>query len=151
MNLIEENPRPPQMRGIPKLHKQGIPMRPITSGIGSAPHQLAKRLAKPLSNHLGSISNAHLRNSSDLIERVKNTDMRNKKLASFDVKALYTNVTINDAIQAVKRTVDNIDENNLPVPKVDYLKLVELCVNFGAFMFNGDEYNQHKGLAKVSR
>ena len=46
--LLEEKPTSPKMRGQPKTHKQGIPMRPITSGIGSAPHRLAKHLAKPL-------------------------------------------------------------------------------------------------------
>ena len=35
-------------------------MHPITSGIGIAPHRLAKVLAKPLSAALGVISGAHL-------------------------------------------------------------------------------------------
>ncbi len=49
-------------RGLPKLHAPGIPMRPITSGIGSATHRLAKVLAKPLSTPMGTISSAHLTN-----------------------------------------------------------------------------------------
>ena len=49
------------MKGLPKVHKDGMPMRPITSGIGSAPHRLAKSLAKPLSNALGTISNTHIK------------------------------------------------------------------------------------------
>lgn len=48
LRLLEETPTPLKMRGLPKIHKPGIPMRPITSGIGSAPHGLAKTLAKPL-------------------------------------------------------------------------------------------------------
>ena len=39
---LEEFPRTSAMKGLPKIHKPGIPMRPITSGIGSAPHRLAK-------------------------------------------------------------------------------------------------------------
>lgn len=138
------------MRGLPKVHKPGVPMRPITSGIGSAPHRLAKRLATPLSNRLGSISDAHLRNSSDLIERVKNENLKNKKLASFDVKALFTNVPVEGAIQAVSRVVESINAEELPVPKHDYLKLISLCVKFGAFVFNGEEYRQHRGLSMGS-
>ena len=53
LHLLEEKPKPAQMRGLPKVHKAGVPMRPITSGIGSAPHRLAKCLAKPLSAVLG--------------------------------------------------------------------------------------------------
>ncbi|XP_076037629.1 uncharacterized protein LOC143023045 [Oratosquilla oratoria] len=108
LHLLEENPCIPRMRGLPKIHKPGIPMRPITSGIGSAPHRLAKRLAKPLSNALGSISQAHLKNSTDLINRLNNVDFKGKEMASFDVKALFTSVPKEGAMEAVKEAVDKI-------------------------------------------
>ena len=60
-HLLEEAPSVPKMRGQPKMHKDGIPMRPITSGIGSDPHNLAERLAQPLTRTLGSISEAHIK------------------------------------------------------------------------------------------
>ncbi|XP_076062506.1 uncharacterized protein LOC143037831 [Oratosquilla oratoria] len=44
LHLLEENPRIPSMRGLPKTHKPEIPLRPITSGIGSAPHRYTKKL-----------------------------------------------------------------------------------------------------------
>ncbi|XP_063871036.1 uncharacterized protein LOC135106189 [Scylla paramamosain] len=150
LHLLEENPNPPRMRGLPKTHKPYIPMRPITSGIGSAPHALAKRLARPLSNALGSINGAHLRNCADLIQRHNSVDFRNKKMASFDVKSLFTNVPVEGAIEAVKRASEDINEENLPIPREDYINLVELCVKFGAFTFEGQEYSQHKGLAMGS-
>ena len=50
--LLEEDPRTPRMYGLPKTHKPGVPMRPITSGVGSAPHRLARELATPLSSQL---------------------------------------------------------------------------------------------------
>ena len=78
LHLLEEAPRIPAMWGLPKAHKPGIPLRPITSGIGSAPHRLAKVLAKPLSSALGSISGTHLRNSSDLKAQLENTDINGK-------------------------------------------------------------------------
>lgn len=150
INLLEESPCPPRMRGLPKVHKPNIPMRPITSGIGSAPHRLAKRLAKPLSCALGSISNAHLKNSTDLIGRMKNVDLKNKKLASFDVKALFTNVPVDGALRAVEKAINNINDEDLPVPRCDYMKLVSMCIRFGAFVFNDQEYKQHRGLAMGS-
>ncbi|XP_076039302.1 uncharacterized protein LOC143024390 [Oratosquilla oratoria] len=138
------------MRGLPKIHKPGIPMRPITSGIGSAPHRLAKRLAKPLSNALGSISQAHLKNSTDLINRLNNVDFKGKEMASFDVKALFTSVPKEGAMEAVKEAVDKISENELPVSKSDYIKLISLCVSFDPFTFSGKVYRQHQGLAMGS-
>ncbi|XP_076059672.1 uncharacterized protein LOC143036309 [Oratosquilla oratoria] len=150
LGLLEEAPRPPTMRGLPKIHKPDVPMRPITSGIGSAPHRLAKRLAKPLSATLGTISDAHLRNSADLIERLKLIDFKKKKMVSFDIKSLYTNVSIEGAMNAMKRALTNISEDELPIKKKDYIELVSLCVNFGAFVFKEQEYVQHRGLAMGS-
>ena len=41
LGQLKEAPSPPRMRGLPKVHKPGVPMRPITSGIGSTSHRLA--------------------------------------------------------------------------------------------------------------
>ncbi|XP_076038446.1 uncharacterized protein LOC143023731 [Oratosquilla oratoria] len=108
LGLLEEAPRTPRMRGIPKVHKPGIPMRPITSGKGSAPHRLAKHLAKPLSAAIGTISSAHLQNSTDLINRLKHLDLNKKKMASYDVKALFTNVEIEGAMKAVAKVLNQV-------------------------------------------
>ena len=150
IGLLEEAPRPPRMRGLPKVHKPGIPMRPITSGVGSVSHRLAKCLAKPLSGKLGTVSDAHLKNSSDLIMKLKKINFADKKLASFDVKALFTNVPVGGAMSVVKRVVSNISDSDLPVNKKDYVKLVSMCVNFGSFIFNEQEYKQIRGLAMGS-
>ena len=149
-HLLEEAPAPPRMRGLPKLHKANVPMRPITSGIGSAPHRLAKVLARPLSASLGTISDAHLRNTDDLMERIRDVDLTDKFLASFDVKSLFTNVSVEVAFEAIKSVVDKIDPEQLPVPKEDYLKLVSICMSFGGFKFYNEEYFQHSGLAMGS-
>ena len=80
--LLESDPRLASMRGLVKLHKEDKPMRPIIGATGSAPHRLAAYLAKPLSAALGRISGCHLRNSSDLMERLKARGFKNKRLAS---------------------------------------------------------------------
>ena len=146
MHLLEENPKIPKMKGLPKIHKPGVPLRPITSGIGSAPHRLAKHLARPLSAALGKISGAHLKNSTDLIQRLKEVDFKDKRLVSFDVKSLFTNVPIDGAISAVKKVIERTNEKELPINKNDYMKLVEMCMRFGSFSFNNCEYRQHEGL-----
>ena len=125
-------------------------MRPITSGIGSAPHRLAKLLAKPLSANLGAVSDAHLKNSGELIERLRDINFEDKCLASFDVKSLFTNVPIDGAFEVIKKVVNNMDAGQLPLRKADYLNLVYKCMKFGCFTFNGDEYVQHSGLAMGS-
>ena len=146
LHLLEENPVIPRMRGLPKTHKPGVPMRPITSGIGSAPHRLAKHLAKPLTSALGKISDSHLKNSTDLLQKLREVDFSDKQLVSFDVKSLFTNVPIDGAISAVEKVLEKISESELPVNKKDFMVLVEMCVNFGSFSFNECTYRQHEGL-----
>ncbi|XP_076042025.1 uncharacterized protein LOC143025928 [Oratosquilla oratoria] len=120
--------------------------RDSTAGIGSAPHRLAKHLAKPLSSSLGKISGTHLKNSTDLIDRLKAVDFKDKILVTADVISLFTHVPISGAINAVKEVLDYIDESDLPLNKRDYIKLIELCFNFGSFSFNQQEFRQHEGL-----
>ena len=148
--MLESDPRLATLRGLAKLHKPDIPMRPIMSAIGSAPHRLAAFLAKPLSAALGKISGKHLRNSSDLMSRLRQVVFTNKRLASFDVKSLFTNVPIDGAIAAAKRAVDTMADDDMPLPKDDFLRLVELCVRYGVFEFDGVEYEQVEGLAMGS-
>ena len=149
-HLLEEDPKAPRMRGLLKVHKPRKPMRPITSGIGSAPHRLAKVLAKPLSRILGSLSPSHLRNSGELLERLKDIEVDNMKLVSFDVQALFTNVTVDGAMKAIKKAVGSMPRDSLPIPKADFIKLVQLCLEFGSFTFNDEEFKQIQGLAMGS-
>ena len=45
-SLINYHPIILKIYGLPKIHKPNILLRPIISGIGSAPHNIAKLLAK---------------------------------------------------------------------------------------------------------
>ena len=44
----------------------------------------------------------------------------------------------------------SINDEDLPIPKEDYLKLVMLCMKFGCFSYNDEEYVQISGLAMGS-
>ncbi|XP_076043662.1 uncharacterized protein LOC143026776 [Oratosquilla oratoria] len=145
-HILEENPKVPSMKGLPKIHKPEIPLRPITSGIGSAPHKLAKILAKPLSSALGSISSTNLRNSADLINKLDNVDFSGKRLVSYDITSLFTNVSVTGAISAIKESLKTIDGDKLPICKRDYMQLVEKCIRFRSFRYKDQEYHLLDGL-----
>ena len=84
------------------------------------------------------------------MEHIRDVDMTDKFLASFDVKPLFTNVSVDAPLEAIKSVVEKIDTDQLRLPKDGYLKLVAICMKFGGFNFNGDEYFQHSGLAMGS-
>ena len=72
--------------------------------------------------------------------------MNNKKLASFTVTSLFTNVSVSGTLEAVTRVVDYLNDNDLPVTKTDYSELIFLCVRFGTFTFYDSQCIQHFGL-----
>ena len=53
-------------------------------------------------------------------------------------------------MRALKEVLDMMGNIELPVPKDDYVMLVGLCVKFGNFEFQGDEFAQINGLAMGS-
>ncbi|XP_069992969.1 uncharacterized protein [Penaeus vannamei] len=76
--------------------------------------------------------------------------MKCRKLVSFAVKSLFTNVPIDGAIRAAERALAKMDEGELPLQIDNYIKLISLCVEYGPFEFRGREYEQIQGLAMGS-
>ena len=71
-------------------------------------------------------------------------------MTSFDVNALFSNVPVKGAMKAIELALSGISSDELPVPKSDLLKLVELCLDFQAFIYGGEEFAQANGLAMGS-
>ena len=55
---------------------------PIISGIGTAPHNIVKSIAKISSPLLGTINFSHLKNSGNLLNKIRNMIIENKLVAS---------------------------------------------------------------------
>ena len=60
----------PKFYGLPKIHKEGIPLRPIVSSIGAASYETAKELARFLKPLVGK-SIYHVQNTQDFIQQIK--------------------------------------------------------------------------------
>jgi hypothetical protein len=57
--------RPPRLYELPKIHKEGAPLRSILSTIGTPTYRLTQYMAKPLWEHVGH-SPRHVKNSMEL-------------------------------------------------------------------------------------
>ena len=64
----------PRIYGAPKVHKAGIPLRPIVNTIGSPTYLLAQYLAKKLRPLAGNNS-SHIKDSASFVQWTKNLDM----------------------------------------------------------------------------
>ena len=62
--------RPPLFYGRVKLHKEGAPLRPIVSTVGSCTYKVAKGVARVLAPCSQQVE-SYIRNTKDLMEETK--------------------------------------------------------------------------------
>ena len=150
--LAHQFSSPPQIYGLPKIHKEGIPLRPIVAAIGSPTHQLARELARILSPLAGK-STSHVRNSADFVNQIHQISLEETDvMASFDVVSLFTRVPVDEALLVISKRLQQDDtlkdRTSIPIPNL--CALVELCLKSTYFQFGESYYEQVEGAAMGS-
>ena len=137
----------PNLYGLIKTHKPNNPIRPIISSIGSATYKLSKFLVKILSPLVGSISDSHIKNNMDLIDKIQSRVPNYQyKLVSFDVQSLFTKVPINDLCLFLEPVLESRSDEFSLEPHI-IVELIKLCVVDNYFGFNGKYFKQKFGLS----
>ena len=129
----------PKFYGLPKIHKEGIPLRPIVSSIGAVSYETSKELARILKPLVGR-SIYHIHNTQDFIQQIKDIKLQEDQcMVSFDVKALFTSVPIKPAINTIKKLLEDDPElhkrTSLSVKNIT--SLLEFCLTSTYFIFQG--------------
>ena len=89
------------MYGLPKIHKESVPLRPIVSTIGFPTYRLAKELARILSPLVGH-AESFIKNSSHFVKDLGQLSLeKNSRMMSFNVVSLFTRVPIDEALQVI--------------------------------------------------
>ena len=143
---------PPAIRGSIKHHKEGNPLRPIVTCIGSALYNTSKFLTdilSPLQNRNGySVSNS-LQFSNEVSDIRINDD---EVLVSFDVVSLFTAIPVNKACDYIKKKLE--DDTSLPsrtnLNISDIVSLLNFTLSNNYFVFNDKIYKQIHGCAMGS-
>ena len=142
-------PQPPKLYGLPKLHKPGIPMRPIVSFCGSPTYQLSRYLTTIL-QPLTDKSRRKLQSTENFIDAIKTVQIPDDyKLVSFDVKSLFTSIPLQLALQCTETAIQQ-STVKLPLPTEDIMDLLNLCLTSTYFQYNGKHYKQFHGTAMGS-
>ena len=91
---------PDCMAGLPKTHKNDIPLSPILSVVGSSQHELAKFLAVTLQPVLELYSSFCIQDSFSFAELIRQFDPKSDKsfLCSFDICSFFTNVPLDETV-----------------------------------------------------
>ena len=140
------------MYGLPKVHKEGVPMRPIVSTIGSPTYRLAKELARILTPLTGK-NTYTVKNSGEFVRRLKDVVINPAdKLVSFDVTSLFTQVPLDHALKVVEQRLmeDHTLQERTTIPVPHLVQLTELCVRSTYFSFQNRFYKQKDGAAMGS-
>ena len=139
----------PKMRGSPKVHKSGVPLRPILCMQNSPYHKLARWLVDILDPIRKSLTPHCLKDSFELARILENVTLPSHKMYSIDVDSLFTNVPLHETVDFL---CDYISSSNIftPIP-IEYLKeLILLCTENIRFEFEGTSYRQVDGVAMGS-
>lgn len=140
------NAQPPRIYGLPKLHKNGIPLRPIVSCIQSPYENLSKFLKNILQNIINK-NKYYIKDSVDLKTKIKNIPIPNNyTLVSLDVVSLYTNVPVELAKDIIRKKWDEIKKYT-DIPLTDFLEAIELTLRSTYFMYGRKFYKQIEGCA----
>ena len=142
----------PKFYGLPKVHKPGIPLRPIVSSTGIATYNTAKELARILKPLVGS-SKHHVQNTRDFVEQIKETRLKQGEcIISYDVVALFTSMSIQPVINIIKqRLAKDTELHQRTSMSINHITtLLEFCLKSTSFVFQGQYYQQMEGAAMGS-
>ena len=142
----------PKFYRLPKIHKLGMPLRPIVSSIGGVTYYTSKEVARILKPLVGK-SEHHVKNTQDFIESIKGIHLSEDQcMVSYDVKALFTSVPTKKACIIIRQRLEEDLElhQRTSLSIDDIISLLEFCITSTYFSFHGKFYEQVEGAAMGS-
>ena len=143
---------PPKFYGLPKVHKSGMPLRPIVSSIGSVTYVTSKELSRILKPLVGR-SPHHVQNNQEFIQQLEDIKLRSDDIImSYDVKAFLTSVPIKPALKIIKKLLeeDQTLQQRTSMTVNNITCLLEFCLNSTYFTFQEKFYEQVEGAGMGS-
>eukprot|EP01025_Chloroclados_australasicus_P052573 TRINITY_DN6132_c0_g1_i5.p1 TRINITY_DN6132_c0_g1~~TRINITY_DN6132_c0_g1_i5.p1 ORF type:complete len:422 (+),score=0.51 TRINITY_DN6132_c0_g1_i5:431-1696(+) len=146
--FLKHTPRSPSYYCLPKIHKTGIPLRPIVSCIRSCDYYLCKYLSGLLYPVVA--SNPHLIvNIANFVDFIKQAKLQeNEIMVNLDVVSMFSNIPAKEAIDIVVRQLKArpyiLRETPLSIDQIQ--KLLVHTSTTVYFHFQGNFYEQVRGL-----
>ena len=145
--LVPSGSQPGKIYGLCKVHKEGEPLRPVVSMLGTAEYNIAKYLDNIIKPCIP--SNYMLNSTKGFIETIKSFVFNIQHIVvSYDVVSLFTNIPLKETIDIVTDYVYN-SENSPKFEKKDFKKLLEIATG-GYFLYQNKLYCQIDGVTMGS-
>ena len=140
----------PRLYGLPKIHKTGVPVRPVLSMKGSAAHKVAHWLKSVLDPVVLHFCKYNIKDTFELVSTLKNIKVKSTELylASLDAVSLFTSVPVERCLGIIREFLGN--DKVAGVCGEELIELIGMCVCNVQFLFNGIFYRQTDGVAMGS-
>lgn len=138
----------PRIHGLPKIHKQNMPLRPVVSNIGAPTYMLSKFIGKIIQTSIKSSYN--VKDSFSFCSHINSVVLPDGYvLVSFDVTSLFTCIPRDLVSRIIIERWPDIRENtdiNLDL----FLEIVEFCLGCSYFSYKRKVYKQIFGTTMGS-
>ncbi|XP_065094759.1 uncharacterized protein LOC135715406 [Ochlerotatus camptorhynchus] len=143
------NPTVASLYCLPKIHKNPVEMRHISSNIRTPTEKLAAWLVEEMKQYPVTHGKS-VKNSVDFVQQLEGCKVRRGEiLVSFDVASLFPSVPIADALRSLRR---HLERSRVPHHHIQaYLLVAEVCMNQNFFTFRGKFNRQTFGLSMGSK
>ena len=155
-SLLPQGSRTAEFYGLPKNHKESVPLRPIVSACGGPLDKLTWFLEQILTQLVKHVP-AHLPNTDAYLNRIKqqypDSFPPGTIMFSLDVTNLYGNIPISEAVQAVMNLLQkHTDTTNMfGLSCTDVEPLLQHCLTNSYLRFGQSYYKQNLGLPMGNR
>ena len=146
-NLVPSGSQPGKIYGLDKVHKESTPLRPVVSMIRTAEYNVAKYLVKIIHDVMP--TTFMLNSTGSFVNQMSSFDFRpSNVLVSCDVVSLFTNITLNEAIDIVCNYA--YQPHSPPKYSKETLKKLLQIATGGYFLHRGKLYCQIDGVSMGS-
>jgi hypothetical protein len=157
--LRSHNPcRCPLFYGLPKTHKEGIPLRPIVSGCNGPTDNLSHFITGYL-QPLAELLPSYFRDSTEFIRMLSESEVPTEDywLVTADVTSLYTNIPHEEGIDAITHYLTLYKNYKYPteidpIPPISHItRIVRTILENSAFKFGNTYHHQVSGTSMGTR
>ena len=127
---------------LSKIHKPGIPLRPIVSFVNSPIYAIFSYLARILSPVVGN-TDYTVKNSWEFADFIRDKTLNAcEELVSFDVVSLFTKIPVDLAVPEERLREDASLGQRTSLPVEDIIHLLSFCLKTTQFTYNGTTINK---------
>lgn len=139
--LHNNNAVAPKIYGLPKIHKENIPLRPVVSNSGAASYNMSQFIGRIINNIVDK-DIYNVRNSFDFKEFIENIMVpQDHVMVSFDIISLFTNIPTDLAINIINNKWKDI-ENHTRIPQQKFINLIKFVMIDCNYFSHNDTFIQ---------